>query len=76
MTRSSEERQRMCFPATSCMYELKPGVYVVVHYPDCEFGECVTPKLERMEFETKEEARLYAAAKGYEWEKDLFAPGC
>ena len=39
-------------------------------------GECVTPKLERMEFETREDAKLYAAPKGYEWEKDLLAPGC
>lgn len=29
-----------------------------------------------MEFETREEAKLYAAPKGYEWEKDLLAPGC
>lgn len=66
----------MCFPASSRMYELKPGVYEAGHYPECEFGECVTPKLERMELETREEARLYAASKGYEWEKDPFAPGC
>lgn len=30
----------------------------------------------KMEFETREEAKPYAASKGYEWEKDPFAPGC
>ena len=69
-------RRRMCFQVASFIYKLKPGVYVVIHYQECEFGECVAPKLERMEFETREEAKLYAASKGYEWEKDPFAPGC
>jgi len=62
------------FAAHSYMWQAGDGTYEVIHYPECGFGECIEPKSEdRLEFETLEEARLYAASKGYLW-GDPFAP--
>lgn len=65
----------MRFAPSAYMYEIGPGIYQVVHFPGGDFGNCMQPTYERFEFGTPEEARLYAAANGYDW-GDPFAPCC